>query len=126
MKPAAKQSDTVVAVDTHLVVILGVPTPLPSPFNGPLVSGLSQDVFVENMPAAVQGSQAQNTVPHIPVGGPFAKPPSNIATLTSGSSTVFMNGKPAGRVGDPVATCNDPVDLPIGTIVGMSTILIGG
>jgi uncharacterized Zn-binding protein involved in type VI secretion len=129
-QPAAKQGDQVVATDTHIVMIPSpggpVPTPLPHPFLGQLDGSLSKDVNVGGKPAAVQGSTATNTPSHIPQGGPFQKPPSNRGTVQLGSTTVLINGKPAARNGDKVMTCNDPADLPVGTIVAAGTVLIGG
>jgi uncharacterized Zn-binding protein involved in type VI secretion len=78
------------------------------------------------MPAATLQSTATNTPPHVPIGGTFVKPPSNQATIITGSGTVFINNKPAARSGDTALTCNDPVDLPVGTVVAVSTVLIGG
>jgi uncharacterized Zn-binding protein involved in type VI secretion len=43
-----------------------------------------------------------------------------------GSQTVNINGKAAARNGDVATTCNDPVDVPAGTVVGVGTVLIGG
>jgi len=37
----------------------------------------------------------------------------------------MINGKPAARNGDRAQTCNDPVDLPVGTVVAVGTVLIG-
>jgi len=129
-QPAAKQGDQVMATDTHIIMIPSasgaVPTPLPHPFNGMLDGSLSGDVNVEGKPAAVQGSTATNTPSHVPQGGPFQKPPSNRATVQLGSGTVFINGKPAARNGDKAMTCNDPADLPAGTIVAAGTVFIGG
>jgi uncharacterized Zn-binding protein involved in type VI secretion len=129
-QPAAKQGDQVVATDTHIVMIPSpggpVPTPLLHPFVGQLDGSLSGDVNIGGKPAAVQGSTATNTPSHIPQGGPFQKPPSNKSTLQLGSTTVLINGKPAARNGDKVMTCNDPADLPVGTIVAAGTVLIGG
>jgi uncharacterized Zn-binding protein involved in type VI secretion len=129
-QPAAKQGDQVMGTDTHIVMIPSpggpVPTPLPHPFTGMLDNGLSQNVNVQGMPAAVQGSTATNTPAHIPQGGPFQKPPSNQATVQMGSGTVMINGKPAARNGDTCLTCNDPADLPAGTIIAASTVMIGG
>jgi uncharacterized Zn-binding protein involved in type VI secretion len=129
-QPAAKQGDTVVGVDTHIFMIPAaagapVPTPLPSPFNGILQLGLSTNVLIGGMPAATVGSQAVNNPPHLPQGGPFQKPPTNIGEIISGSATVLINGKPAARAGDPARTCNDPVDLPVGTVVAAGPVLIG-
>jgi uncharacterized Zn-binding protein involved in type VI secretion len=42
-----------------------------------------------------------------------------------GSTTVTINGKAAARAGDPVRTCNDPTDLPVGQIVAQGTVMIG-
>jgi uncharacterized Zn-binding protein involved in type VI secretion len=59
-------------------------------------------------------------------GVSFQVPPTNKATLMAGSSTVFINGKPAARVGDQVQTCSDPVPNMSGTIIATGTVFIGG
>jgi uncharacterized Zn-binding protein involved in type VI secretion len=99
-----------------------VPTPLPHPFSGTLQSSLSSDVLINNLGAATVGSLANNQPPHIPTppGVSFLRPPSNQGTVQLGSTTVQINGQAAARLGDPVRTCNDPVDLPVGTITGGS------
>lgn len=129
-QPAAKQGDRILATDTHIVMLPSpggpIPTPLPHPFAGQLDGGLSPDVTVEGKAAAVQGSTATNTPSHIPQGGPFQTPPRNQATIQLGSTTVMINGKPAARNGDPAITCNAPADLPIGTVVAVGTVMIGG
>jgi uncharacterized Zn-binding protein involved in type VI secretion len=129
-QPAAKQGDRVVATDTHIVMIPSpggpIPTPLPHSFVGLLDGSLSDAVNIEGKPAATQGSTATNTPSHVPQGGPFQKPPSNKGTVQLGSSTVFIGGKPAARNGDKALTCNDPTDLPAGTVVAVGTVLIGG
>ena len=129
-KPAAKQGDRVVATDIHIVMIPTpggpVPTPLPNPFLGMLDGGLSSDVNVEGKAAAVLGSTATNSPPHVPAGGPFQVPPKDKATVMMGSATVLINGKPAARCGDTALTCNDPADLPLGQVVAAGTVLIGG
>lgn len=129
-QPAAKQGDQVLATDTHIVMIPSpggpVPTPLPHPFVGQLDGSLSPDVNIEGKPAAVQGSTATNTPSHIPQGGPFQQPPSNQATVQAGSGTVFIGGKPAARHGDPAVTCNDPTDAPVGSVLAVGSVMIGG
>jgi uncharacterized Zn-binding protein involved in type VI secretion len=129
-QPAAKQGDQVVATDTHIVMIPSpggpVPTPLPHPFSGLLDGGLSQDVNIEGKPAAVQGSTATNMPAHIPQGGPFQQPPKNKATIQLGSMTVSINGKPAARNGDMAMTCNDPADMPVGKVIAVGKVFIGG
>jgi uncharacterized Zn-binding protein involved in type VI secretion len=127
--PAAKQGDQVLATDIHIQMIPSpggpVPTPLPSPFVGTIDGALSGDVFIEGKAAAVVGSTATNTPSHIPTVGPFQKPPANKATIQQGSATVFINGKAAARMGDPASTCNDPADLPAGTVLATGRVFIG-
>jgi uncharacterized Zn-binding protein involved in type VI secretion len=129
-QPAAKQGDRVTGIDTHIIMIPAppgppVPTPLPHPFAGILQDGLSADVKIQGMPAATVNSIAKNLPPHVPQGGPFQKPPMNQGKIIMGSTTVFINGKPAARAGDTAMTCNDPVDAPVGTVIAVSTVLIG-
>lgn len=128
-QPAAKQGDQVMGTDIHIVMIPAgtttVPTPLPHPFAGIIDGGLSRDVNIMGMPAATEGSTATNTPPHIPQGGPFQKPPSDKATIKMGSATVKINGKAAARAGDTAETCNDPTNMPVGTVMAVGTVLIG-
>jgi uncharacterized Zn-binding protein involved in type VI secretion len=129
-QPAAKQGDQIMGVDTHIVMIPSpggpVPTPLPHPFSGMIDGSLSSDVKIMGMPAATINSTATNTPPHIPQGGPFQMPPSNRGTIIMGSTTVLINGQGAARNGDTANTCNDPADMPVGTVVAVGTVLIGG
>jgi uncharacterized Zn-binding protein involved in type VI secretion len=127
-QPAAKQGDQVTAVDIHLIQAPGptAPVPVPHPFNGIVDDGLSTDVTIEGRPAATISSTATNTPEHIPQGGSFVSPPTNTATIITGSGTVLINNKPAARTGDTATTCNDPVPLPVGSVVAVSTVLIGG
>ena len=130
-QPAAKKGDRVIAVDTHVVMVptpAPVPTPLPHPFAGVLAGALSGDVNIMGAPAATVGSTADNTPPHIPTppGVSFQTPPSNKATVKTGSATVKINGKAAARTGDTATTCNDPSELPAGTVVAApGTVFIG-
>jgi uncharacterized Zn-binding protein involved in type VI secretion len=128
-QPAAKQGDQVTATDIHIVMIPSpggpVPTPLPHPFAGIIDGALSSDVKIEGKAAATVDSTATNTPPHIPQGGPFQSPPANKATIFTGSSTVFINGKAAARSGDTAKTCNDPVDMPVGTVIAVGTVSFG-
>ncbi len=129
-QPAAKQGDKIVGVDTHIIMVPSpggpVPTPIPHPFNGIINGGLSTNVKIMGMPAATVNSTATNTPPHIPQGGPFQKPPTNQGRVIMGSMTVKINGQPAARNGDKAMTCNDPVDAPVGTVVAVGTVMIGG
>ncbi|HEX6861339.1 MAG TPA: PAAR domain-containing protein, partial [Thermoanaerobaculia bacterium] len=51
--------------------------------------------------------------------------PANKGTVKMGSATVKINGKAAARNGDAAETCNDPADLPVGTVVAAGTVMIG-
>lgn len=127
--PVAKKGDRVVAVDTHVVLVSTpsgtVPTPTPLPFDGELSGELATSVLVENEPAAVKGSSAQNQPAHTAPGGTFQKPPSNKASVHRGSRTVLFENKPAARLGDPAMTCNDPQDTPGGSVIASGKVLAG-
>jgi uncharacterized Zn-binding protein involved in type VI secretion len=131
-KPAAGQGDQVTATDIHIVLVPSaagpIPTPLPHPFAGQLMNGLSTSVTVDGKAAATVDSLAQNLPPHLPMppGVSFQKPPANQGTVMLGSATVTIGGKMAARAGDTVRTCNDPADLPVGQIVAAGTVMIGG
>lgn len=58
----------------------------------------SPDVFVNGIPWSRQGDlNTGHLLPGVPC-------PSHAAPITQGSSTVFINGRQAGRVGDPTCT----------------------
>ncbi len=130
-QPAAKANDQITATDIHIVIVPAgpaqVPTPLPHPFTG-VISGGVPTVQISGQPAAVVGTTASNTPPHLPTppGISFQTPPSNQATIQQGSATVQIGGKPAARNGDIAMTCNDPADAPMGTVVAAGTVSIGG
>ena len=60
----------------------------------------SGNVFVNGRPWSRQGDK--NTV-HLLPGGRFC--PAHAAGITIGSTTVFVNGKGAGRIGDAISGC---------------------
>ena len=130
MPPAAKQGDKVMGQDTHIIMVPSpggpVPTPTPMPFAGTITGNCSPNVLIENLPAAVVGSTATNSPPHVPAGGPFQNPPTNQGQVVKGSATVLINNKAAARAGDTVNTCSDPSPAPNGKIVAVSTVMIGG
>ncbi len=59
----------------------------------------SPDVFVNSIPWSRQGDV--NTT-HLLPGNPC---PSHAAPIATGSPTVFVNGRGAGRVGDSISGC---------------------
>lgn len=59
----------------------------------------SPNVFVNGIPWSRQGDV--NTV-HLLPGSPC---PAHAAPIAAGSSTVFVNGKGAGRIGDGISGC---------------------
>jgi uncharacterized Zn-binding protein involved in type VI secretion len=119
-QPAAKQGDQITGTDTHMVFdsASGVSAPSTFPFAGALTGELSPDVKITGLPAAVVGSTADNFPKHVLtiVTASFPNAPSNKGTIQSGSTTVRINGKFAARHGDTAVTCNDPVDLPVGSV----------
>jgi uncharacterized Zn-binding protein involved in type VI secretion len=126
--PAARQGDQVLALDTHLIQPPGTSPPflVPHPFSGIIDGGVSSNVTIGGAGAATVDSTATNTPPHLPIGGSFVNPPSNRGTIKTGSGSVTINGKAAARAGDTAETCNDPRDMPVGTVVAAGTVLIGG
>ncbi|MFF3159373.1 PAAR domain-containing protein [Streptomyces sp. NPDC057910] len=131
-RPAARLGDRVAGLDRHIVLVPAptgpVPTLLPFSFSGTLSTGCCATVLIEGKPAAVVGSKALNLPPHIPPtppGGTFLRPPDNTGTVSTGSATVLIGGKPAGRAGDTVMTCSDPAPGPNAQIISSSTVLIG-
>lgn len=135
-QPAARFGDSIVnAGDIHIVLIPSpggpVPTPQPCPFNGKIELNVSTNVRINGRPAALQGSIAQNMPPHIPQGGPFQVPPTNLGRVIIASTTVRINRRGAARAGDPCETCHDlpPVGpqapLPMVVVAGAANVLIG-
>ena len=130
-QPAAKEDDKIVAMDTHIVLVPSatgaVPTPLPHAFSGTINGSLSGDVNIMGKKAATVDSTAKNSPAHIPTppGTSFQTSPANKGTIKTGSATVKINRKAAARNGDTAQTCNDPTDLPVGTVVAAGTVFFG-
>ena len=113
----AKQFDMVMGVDIHIILIPTpagpVPTPLPHPFIGivfdpmEFVPIIGASILVSGIPRAQAGTSVKAVPPHIPMGGPFAKPPSNDGEVFMGSLTIPAEGEPLGFMGSPVLTCQD-------------------
>ena len=129
-QPAAKQGDQVIATDIHIVMIPSPGGPIPTPASEPVHRPARRRARERREDRGKAGRDEgldgdQHALAH-PAGGPFQTPPSNKATIFMGSATVMIDGKAAARNGDIAMTCNDPSDLPVGQVVAVSTVLIGG
>jgi uncharacterized Zn-binding protein involved in type VI secretion len=128
MPAAARENDNAEhdSPHCHAPIHPAVPTPTPlahSPVSLPIVSACATNVLINNLAAAVVGSQTQTCMlPSCVPGGP--------GVVAMGSATVMMGGKPAARVGDMVAfaSCVAPIPSPTGKILapGSPTVIIGG
>lgn len=117
MMPAAKHLDPVVGVDIHIILIPTpagpVPTPLPHPFVGIIMDPfdyapiIGATVFVGPFPRAQAGTAGIAVPPHIPMGGPFAKPPGNECEMFMGSTTVLVDDEPFSYLALPALSCHD-------------------
>jgi uncharacterized Zn-binding protein involved in type VI secretion len=128
-QPAAVTGDKVSAIcATHQIPnpASGVPQPAPPmPFSAPLTQNLAPTVQIGNKPVAVAGSSGLNLPPHVGLhaSDPFMAPPTQRATVTGGSASVFFEGKPAARTGSPCTVCAGAPGQLAGTA---ATVLIGG
>jgi len=59
----------------------------------------SPDVFCNSIPVSRQGD---HNTPHLLPGSPC---PSHTAPITIGSTTVFINSRGCGRIGDAITSC---------------------
>ena len=73
----------------------------------------SPDVFINFIPHSRIGDL--NT-PHLLPGDPC---PTHSAPIGAGSKTVFVNGRPSGRIGDPIAGCT-------AVAAGSPNVIVGG
>lgn len=99
------------------------PSPAPLPFSAPLTLGCESTVVIAGKPAAVVGSNGLNVPPHVGLHAtdPFMTPALQKATVTQGSPTVLIGGKPAARTGSMCTVCFGAPGQLAGTA---STVLI--
>jgi len=98
----------------------GAPQPAgPLPFSAPLTTGLAVQTTIGGKPAAVVGSGGVNTPPHVGLhpADPFMAPPTQQASIISGSLTVLIEGKPAATTDSQATACG----IPGGTCVPTTT-----
>ena len=72
----------------------------------------SPNVFVNGIPWSRQGD---NNTTHLLPGSPC---PAHAAPIATGSSTVFVNGRGAGRVGDAISGCTSVAEGSSNVFVG--------
>ena len=129
-QPAASRAISIVAIDIHLIQPPGADARrcrCRTRSAASSTAALSTDVKIE-------GSRRRRSTAPPPtrrrtfrIGGIVRQPAEQQGRRSSrGSATVTINGKPAARAGDTAATCNDPVDLPVGHRRRRGTVLIGG
>ncbi len=118
---ANKHFVPIIGVDIHLIVIMGVPTPIPHPFIGlifdpmdyiPFIGASSKVNFV---PRGNSGSNGMlGTKVHIPMGGPFVMPPviGHNSVNFFGSLTVKIEDLLFSPAGYMLMTCND-IGMPL-------------
>jgi uncharacterized Zn-binding protein involved in type VI secretion len=114
-------------VDLHTVVVpSGPPALLPHPYVGRLSADLVSSVLVEGRPAATKDSKSRLDSPHLPTppGTSFVTPADGSGSVSGGSATVLIGGKPAARAGDPVTTCSE-AGQPAAVVQASSTVLLG-
>lgn len=136
---AAKHFDPLIGIDIHLIVPPGLPpVPIPHPHIGivldpfdyvPIIGGT---VDVNGLKRAQAGTNGIAIPPHIPIGGVFAKPPTNESEIFMGSSTVTVDGMPFSYMALPVLSCQDigmvspprPKGSPVKSLVLPTTVVI--
>ncbi|MDR1625630.1 MAG: phage baseplate assembly protein V [Spirochaetia bacterium] len=114
-KQMAKGGDKVMGFDVHnteLPSASGTTTvPLPHPFIGKLVGGLSANVKIGGAGAAVKGSVCKHDDGKhclLPGAVKFTQNPKMEGTVTGGTAAgVKINGKEAAVAGSTVSTCSD-------------------
>ncbi|MBP6608683.1 MAG: hypothetical protein KA258_03785, partial [Deltaproteobacteria bacterium] len=111
---AAKHFDPILGIDIHLIITpAGVTVPIPHPYIGIVLDPMDwlpiigASVKVNGLPRGQAGTAGKALPPHFPIGGVFAKPPSNESEIFMGSSTVLADGEPLSRLGLPVLSCQD-------------------
>lgn len=72
-------------------------------------TGASPDVTIDGIPAVRQGDA------YAPHGCPSCPEPPHPRHLSGGSGSVFINDRPAGRVGDPIS-CGGMAKTGSGTV----------
>ncbi|HSC69488.1 MAG TPA: DUF6531 domain-containing protein [Cellvibrio sp.] len=109
----SKHFDPIIGIDIHILVIPPAgPVPIPHPHIALVfdpfdyVPFIGATVKVGGLPRSTAGT-AGKPIPHIPMGGPFAKPPMNENEIFMGSVTVLADGGPLSYTAVPSLSCHD-------------------
>jgi uncharacterized Zn-binding protein involved in type VI secretion len=113
MPAAARMTDKVLHNSPHCHAPIHPNCPVPHPpIPYQIVTMVSPNVFINNLPAATVTSQT--VICTEPTCVPAAP-----GIVAMGSKTVMINGKPAARMGDMVnwPSCVGPIPSPTGKII---------
>ncbi|MDQ2752060.1 MAG: DUF6531 domain-containing protein, partial [Bacteroidota bacterium] len=126
MLPANRHLLPVIGIDIHIIIILGAPVPVPHPFIGLIfdpmdwIPKIGSTVKVNSIPRGISGTNGMlATKAHIPMGGPFATPPTigHNSVNFFGSLKVKAEGSLFTPAGFMVMTCND-IGIPLSLHAG--------
>lgn len=109
----SKHFDPVLGIDIHFLIIPPAgPVPIPHPHIALVfdpfdyVPFIGATVKIGGLPRSTAGT-AGMPIPHIPMGGPFVKPPMNENEIFMGSVTVLADGGPLSYTAVPSLSCHD-------------------
>lgn len=111
-EPAAKEDDRIISNGTSKVWVQPPSSPpltVVFDYDGLIDSGLSSNVFIMGKPAATINSTATNSMPpntqlDVTSQGTINTEFDNTGTISTGSSSVFINSKKAAGNGDKAKT----------------------
>ncbi|MBU2998082.1 RHS domain-containing protein [Cellulophaga baltica] len=123
---ANKHFTPVLGIDIHIVILLGVPTPLPHPFIGMVMDPMDYIPFIGstvNVNSVPKGNSQTagmlGTYFHIPMGGPFLMAPmiGHDSMNFFGSTTVNAEDNYFSPSGHMLMTCSD-IGMPLSLTPG--------
>ncbi|MBO0593375.1 RHS domain-containing protein, partial [Cellulophaga sp. E16_2] len=123
---ANKHFTPVLGIDIHIVILLGIPTPLPHPFIGMVMDPMDYIPFIGstvNVNSVPKGNSQTagmlGTYFHIPMGGPFLMAPmiGHDSMNFFGSTTVNAEDNYFSPSGHMLMTCSD-IGMPLSLTPG--------
>lgn len=119
INPAKQINNLIEEVKNNVKSALGIHPP-PS---GPAT------ILVNGLPRSIIGSKGEAMPPHIPIGGPFQKPPDNDCEAFLGSMTVDADGDHLCFLGCMAQSCQDIPKFPNSVIMAVPAgmpVMVGG